>query len=94
VAKILILEPSLDVRNLIARVVEHMGHEPVLHENGPVDAVLLEPAIPSLGDAARRVLAKRPGTRIVCVSIGPPSEASTSLAPAGHLVKPFSLGEL
>jgi hypothetical protein len=96
VARILILEPHSDVRDLIAHVVEDAGHEPVLHEEGggPVDAMLLEPTSPFLRRVARRVLAKRPQTTVVCVSIGPPSTVSTSLRPAAHVLKPFSLGEL
>jgi hypothetical protein len=96
VARILILEPHADVRDLIAHVVEHVGHEPVLDEHGTehVDAMLLEPASPSLRAVARRVLETRPQTTVVCVSIGPPSTVSTSLAPAVHVLKPFSLGEL
>jgi hypothetical protein len=43
---------------------------------------------------ARRVLAKRPRTTVVCVSIRPPSKSSSSLRPAAHVLKPFSLGEL
>jgi CheY-like chemotaxis protein len=94
VARILILEHHPDVRDLIVHVVEHVGHEPVLEETESVDAVLLEPASRSLLDTARRVLARRPGTPVVCVSIGPPSLASASLKPALHVVKPFSLTEL
>lgn len=93
-ARILILENHPDVRDLIVHVVEHVGHEPVLEENGDVDAVLLEPASRSLLEIARRVVARRPATPVVCVSIGPPSSASASLHPALHVLKPFSLGEL
>jgi hypothetical protein len=96
VAKILILEPHADVRDLIAHVVEDAGHEPVLDENGglQVDAMLLEPASPILRRTARKVLESRPETALVCVSIDPPNTASSSLRPAVHVLKPFSLGEL
>lgn len=96
VARILILEPHSDVRDLIAHVVEESGHEPVLGEDAtaPVDAVLLEPASPFVRRVARRVLARRPRTTVVCVSIDPPSPVSGSLRPAGHVLKPFSLAEL
>jgi hypothetical protein len=40
------------------------------------------------------VLAKRPQTTVVCVSIGPPSTIGSSLRPVAHVLKPFSLGEL
>jgi hypothetical protein len=56
--------------------------------------MLLEPASPFLRRVARRVLARRPRTTAVCVSIDPPSTASSSLRPAVHVLKPFSLGEL
>jgi hypothetical protein len=96
VARILILEPHSDVRDLMAYVVEGAGHQVVLDQEGaaPVDAMLLEPASPFLLRLARRLLAKRPHTTVVCVSIGPPSTASSSLRPAVHMLKPFSLGEL
>jgi CheY-like chemotaxis protein len=96
VARILILEPYSDVRDLIAHVVEDSGHEPVLDDEGatPVDALLLEPASPALRPVARRVLSRRPRTTVLCVSIHPPSTASSSLGPAVHVLKPFSLGEL
>jgi CheY-like chemotaxis protein len=95
VARILILENHPDVRDLIVHVVEDVGHEPVLEESeDTVDAVLLEPASRSLLETTRRVLARRPATPVVCVSIGPPSLASASLHPALHLLKPFSLAEL
>jgi hypothetical protein len=96
VARILILEPHADVRDLMAHVVEDAGHEPVLDEEGaaPVDAMLLEPTSPFVRRVARRVLARRPQTTVVCVSIGPLSPTSSSLRPAVHVLKPFSLGEL
>jgi len=96
VARILILEPHSDVRDLMVHVVEDAGHEAVLDENGPasVDAVLVEPASPFLRCAARRVVQSRPRTTVVCVSIDPPSTDSSSLSPAVHVLKPFSLGEL
>ncbi len=93
-ARILILENHPDVRDLIVHVVDHLGHEPVLEDTETVDAVLLEPASPSLFETARRVLARRPATPVLCVSIGPPSSKSASLEPAAHVLKPFSLGEL
>ena len=65
-----------------------------MSESEDVDAVLLEPASRSLFEIARRVLARRPATPVVCVSIGPPSAASVSLQPALHVLKPFSLAEL
>jgi DNA-binding response OmpR family regulator len=94
VARILILENHPDVRDLIVHVVERVGHEPVLSETEDVDAVLLEPASRSLFEIAHRIRAQRPATPVVCVSIGPPSAASTSLDPALHVLKPFSLAEL
>jgi hypothetical protein len=84
------------VRDLMAHVVQDAGHEPVLDEESaaPFDAMLLEPTSPFLRRVARRVLARRPQTTVVCVSIGPPSMVSNSLRPAVHVLKPFSLGEL
>jgi hypothetical protein len=55
VARVLILEPNTDLRELISRVVSRLGHEPIapatlpVSELAPLDALLLEPTwVPAL----------------------------------------------
>jgi CheY-like chemotaxis protein len=95
-ARILVLEPHPEVRELLQRVVVRLGHEPV-GEADPdalaVDLVLVEPQGWGATDrAARARLAS--GAAVLCISVAPPTEASRALEPVAHMVKPFALGEL
>jgi CheY-like chemotaxis protein len=96
VARILILDPHSDVRELIGQVVEHAGHEPLLTLDAsvPVDALVVEPASAPMCELAKGVLAAWPETPVVCVSIAAPTDAGRGLRPAAHVLKPFSLAEL
>jgi hypothetical protein len=90
-ARILVLEPHPDVRDLV----EHVGHEPLLSaEDGRVDAIVVEPESPSLLAVAQEVVAREADAAVVGVSIAPASPASRSLAPIEHVIKPFGLEEL
>ena len=97
-ARILIIEPHAEVRDLLARVVTRMGHEPVPSTGrgeddlSGIDVVLLEPAAWEGVDVARA--AKSCGATIVGVSIFPASEEVGELQPVAYLLKPFSLAEL
>jgi CheY-like chemotaxis protein len=96
-AKILISEPHLEVRELLARVIEAMGAEPLVTEPSSadeLDLLLIEPGSEAALELARRLRAERPGLPIVCVSIYPPQLESDLLSPAAYLVKPFSVAEL
>jgi CheY-like chemotaxis protein len=97
VARILIVEPHAEVRELLERVIVRLGHEAVPSQPGEldlrgIDACVLEPAASS-GDEVARALA-RAAVPTVCVSIWPPSDELEELEPVAYLLKPFSLGDL
>jgi len=96
-ARILIVEPHPEVRDLFVRIVSRLGHEPVVHdgeteEPHDLDVVLLEP-VHWDGVEIARSAQRRSGARVVCVSISPPSEETLALGSA-YLLKPFSLADL
>ena len=94
--RVLICEPDPEVRELLRRVVERRGHEPVLELNGYRDlaAVVLEPADLVSMELAQAARAHDPALPIVCASVEPPTAGSRRLAPVAHVVKPFTLSEL
>jgi two-component SAPR family response regulator len=57
-------------------------------------AILLEPADVISMELAQAARAVHPELPIVCASIQPPTPGSRKLAPAAHVVKPFTLSEL
>jgi CheY-like chemotaxis protein len=96
-ARILIVEPHPEVRDLLVRIVRRLGHEDVGLEDGSVgdaaiDAALLEPAATG-GFELALTLSER-GVPVVCVSICPESGELRALEPVGYLLKPFALDEL
>jgi CheY-like chemotaxis protein len=95
-ARILIVEPHVEVRELLERVVRRLGSEPVrpspdlvLRE---IDAAVVEPAGPR-GEEAVRALHEA-GVPTVYVSIYPPTPEIREYRPLAYLLKPFSLAEL
>jgi DNA-binding response OmpR family regulator len=100
-ARILILDPSPEIRELIARVVRRLSHEPVgagWLPDGRVpecELAVVEPAFEESADAARRLRQLRPDVPIVCVSIYPKWDpAVAALDAVAYLMKPFALAEL
>jgi CheY-like chemotaxis protein len=96
-AKILIVEPHPEVRDLLVRVVARLGLDPVVYDDqadlATIDVVLLEPVHWGAARIARSAQ-HTSGARIVCVSIAPPSEETLGLDPTAYLLKPFRLAEL
>lgn len=94
-AKVLIAEPSADVRALLERSIRRLGHDPIEHDrnrgdgDGEVDVLLLEPAFNGGLDLARTMRATQPDLAIVICSIFPPSAELQELAPIAHVLKPF-----
>lgn len=94
-ARVLIAEPSADVRALLERAVRRLGHEPVVHQRRAdgdteaADVLLLEPAFNGGVELARSLRREQPRLPIVICSIFPPSEELQELAPAAHVLKPF-----
>jgi DNA-binding response OmpR family regulator len=97
-ARILIHEPHPDVRVLLAAVVRRAGHDPVGHgeltSDDTPELMILEPASADGLAAAAELRGRFEDLPIICASIEPPSKASTALAPAAYLMKPFRLAEL
>lgn len=95
-ARILVVEPHPEVRELLERVVARLGHEAVV-ESDPdplgVDLVLVEPQGWGAVDLAQRAR-EASGAAVLCISVAPPTEASRALEPVAHMVKPFALSEL
>ncbi len=100
--RILICEPQAEVRDLLAHVVERLGHEPVFPAGRPddavpgggVDIVLVEPADPAARVTAETLMRRQEGIPVVCASIDPDSGQARGLRPVAYLVKPFGLAEL
>lgn len=100
-ARILIAEPNLEVRQLLEQVVRRLGHEPIqppssllLDALPEADVLLVEPA---WGEGLALTLAlsrERPGLPVVCASSYAPSSDVLELQPVARLLKPFSLAEL
>lgn len=97
-AKILIVEPSEEIAELLSVIVRRLGHEPAVHVTGrelpDADAALVEPAYPWTLELAETLRKREAALPIVCLSIYPASEAVLALEPAAYLLKPFTLGEL
>jgi CheY-like chemotaxis protein len=99
VARVLVIEPHSEVRELLLRIVRRLGHEAVVDDGSAspdwigIDVVLVEPAAEGALDVAANV-GRASGATVVCVSIYPPSEQALALRPIAYLQKPFSLVEL
>lgn len=98
-ARILVLEPYPEIRDLLSHVIAGLGYEPVLHSGAreappDVDVLLLEPGYPSGLDIARELRRRSPQLPIVCLSIYPPTPEVAALDPVAYIVKPFALTTL
>jgi len=94
-ARVLIAEPSADVRALLERSIVRLGHEPVVHDRRigddaeAADVLLLEPAFNGGLELARALRALHPDLPIVICSIFPPNPQLQELGPVAHVLKPF-----
>jgi CheY-like chemotaxis protein len=99
-ARVLIAEPSADVRALLERSIRRLGHEPIVHDRkradgeGEIDVLLLEPAFNGGVEVARTMRANQPHLAIVICSIFPPSSELSELSPVAHVLKPFQRNAL
>jgi CheY-like chemotaxis protein len=96
VARILILEPQPEIRDLVARVVTRLGHDAVETAESPseIDAVVVEPESMRGLAVAQQFRLLDPDLPIVCTSIAPQTPATRELGPVAYLVKPFALDAL
>src|SRR3989304_2899993 len=80
VARVLIIEPHDEVRDLLARVVRRLGHGVIFPAPAPglVDAVIVEPAAAADLALARRAQVAS-GAAVVCVSIYPTGDEALAL---------------
>jgi CheY-like chemotaxis protein len=93
VATILIVDPDPANRSLLELLVLRLGHRPIgqreLAEGEEPDLMLLEPASQPGLRLAHRLRERLMQLPILCVSIEPPSEETSSLAAVEHVMKPF-----
>jgi CheY-like chemotaxis protein len=89
-ARVLIFEPDLHVRQLLELQVEHLGHETVRGDS-LFDIALIEPAVPDGFAFARALRDRFPDLPLVFVSVRFPTGDTAALRPHAHLVKPFGL---
>lgn len=94
-ARVLVLEPDDDLRQLFAHMLRHLGHEVVRPEHAPdTEVLLVEPSADDELALACSLRRHRPDLPVVCASIHSPGEETRCLAPCAHLVKPFGLVDL
>ena len=96
-ARVQIVEPYPEVRELLALVVERMGHTPVLasdERQESVDLLLAEPAMQGALQLAVASRAESSSLPIVVVSFLPQPAAWTALEPAAYVLKPFTVPQL
>jgi DNA-binding NtrC family response regulator len=99
-ARIYILEPEADVRELLVRVADRLGHEgreleaAAIPEVSEGDVLVVEPSDPPSLASALAVHERVPNVRIICVSVYSSLPEAAELAPFAYVVKPFRLEEL
>ncbi len=100
VTRVLIAEPSPDVRLLLRRAVKRLGFDAVeltsreRADPSSADVLLLEPAMRGGLELARTARRTRPGFPIVICSIYSVTRELAELEPVAYLVKPFRREEL
>lgn len=101
-ARILISEPHDDVRRLLERMVQRLGHEPIAvrapspEQLRSADVFVVEPAAPIGRVLAQAAHLIDPSLPIICASVAaaPPELAELGIVFAAVLIKPFTLGQL
>jgi CheY-like chemotaxis protein len=101
-ARILISEPHQDVRRLLERMVERLGHEPIAartptpEQLTSVDVFIVEPAAPIGAVLAQAAHMIDPRLPLICASVTapPPELAGLGVVFAATLIKPFTLQQL
>ena len=97
-ARVLVLEPDADTRQLFTRMLRRLGHEPLVlgdERAGDCDAILVEPAWAAGVEQARRLSAGGDAPPIVVASLLPAGMSAAPLpAVRRRLGKPFTLVQL
>jgi hypothetical protein len=95
VAKVLVVEPVEETRELIECLVTRMGHKVVGGESlRDIDVVFYEPASRAGLALARRVQAECPTVCLVAINASPPRAMAREPRPMASLMQPFSPGDL
>ena len=98
----MVSEPRDDVRRMLVRMLERLGHEPVVvtvpapEQLLGVQALVVEPAAPIGAVLAQAVRLIDPSLPLICASVAaPPAElAELGIVFAASLVKPFTAEQL
>ncbi|HEV3034443.1 MAG TPA: hypothetical protein VGX72_06605 [Solirubrobacteraceae bacterium] len=101
-ARIMVSEPRDDVRRMLVRMLERLGHEPVVvtvpapEQLLGVQALVVEPAAPIGAVLAQAVRLIDPSLPLICASVTapPPELAELGVVFAAVLVKPFTAQQL
>ncbi len=99
--RILVADDVPEIAELIARMVGHLGHQPIMLEGAAADVdlrqievAIVEPAGPHRLQVAETLRERDPGLPLVFASIEPASRATRALEPVAHLEKPFRIADL
>lgn len=94
-ARVLIDDPSADVRELLARLVTLLGHQALTAPDGDLpDVLVFEPADRTASDRARLLRELAPMLPLVICSIDEPTPRTRALRPAAYVLKPFRRAEI
>ncbi len=94
-ARVLILEPNPELRELFGHVVTRLGHEVVGRDDArSADVVILEPASDEELALAVSLRQERPDVGAICASIYTRGERVNALGPDAYLLKPFTIAQL
>ena len=99
--RILIAEDVPEIAELIARMVGHLGHQPIMLDQPAaavnlrgVAAAIVEPAGPHRLSVATDLRERDTTLPLIFASIEPANPATRALAPIAHLEKPFRIADL
>lgn len=98
-ARIAVCEPHPELRALLLRTLEHLGHTPVScraagAHGGEIDALILNPKDGPMLEWARALRQESPELPIVYVSTLAPDDSALELGPVAAITKPFRIAEL
>jgi CheY-like chemotaxis protein len=94
VARILIVEPHVDIRALLELVVRRLGHEPMVWDGSDPELLEADAAVIEPGEGPGLTLARRLralDVPVLFTSIFPADHDALELQPSAYLVKPFPL---
>lgn len=96
-ARVLIVEPEPDLRQLAEEAVRELGHEPLAFADCPegvrADVAVLVPTA-GLAERIAHLQAHSGPMPVICTATRPRGAETDGLRPVAHLVKPYRLGDL